>query len=570
MAPRQVRSPYEASQYRLGQRQKAEHEKQANRETSGSRSFDDAVTARTSPDANPAPTELSRSLTALTDAGAILRVPAGGTASLEVSGLQDWHYDDAMFGIAMHGANMALPLTLTRNEPGPDNKAAALTLSPTPPVFMGTVIYRYEKTKAFRSDASSNDKLLLEVEDETIEESMPLPAGKATIQVQETYIGGSVSKVSLLQGLSHDATPQITAILPNTGDGLRISRDDDRSLHQVPRKLVPGDSAETADLADYLNEKVAAGEDRAAFLISSRTDCVLKLDLQITRRRKATGQMGDEASETLTLTPWKPESISPKLPAGDDVTVTLTASPDADGPALTGLREQAMRAACQGVELPRRVSLLQPFTLPGGDGAARRFAGVWLCLSGPPASTETLQIDIKTFAPETQTVGDTLASAKAEISARQMDLEEIGAGLFAQWAAFDAPLEIDVPDLENDLALILSDATGPIPLLECSLTLPQLQPALSRNMGRSDRWVQRRFGHSTKALMFELGETSDAVPATLQVESGAFRQTITITPDADEVTVTLPGQGQIALSANRHLVLDKLHLFSTTTPETLG
>lgn len=569
MAVKKILSPAMRAANQTEKRMRAEKELARRKDLQTAETYQNLVAAQTATNAAPAATQATIAVAALADTGIILRVPAGGRAELTVTGLEGWHYDTAQLTLVPYGRNMALPLTLEKNEPGPNGYAAAHALPLSPPLFIGGIICQYQPALTRSSNVGRRDRLTLTA-DTDISVSMYSVGTGSFDTANSTFIGRHVSKLTLNQLYAHSAAPWITAILPNTGEGLSISRDDDRVLHQVPRKLGNDDSAQSSDLSDYLNEKSEAGESSATFLIGSRTDCVLRLQLSLTRRQLATGLADRDSSGETLLSPWQPEVLVPNLPAGGAGTISLRADMNVEGPALTGLKAPATLLDCQGIHLPPRVSLLQRFHLPGNGDQIRQFSGVWLYLSNPPDKAETLQIDLADFDADTAGPGKLRGTVKADISPRQMDLQPIGDGIFAHWAAFETPITVDIPDLDRQFALVLRDASGPIPLLECAAASAHLSPALSRNLGRSDRWSQRRFGQPAKVLLFELGETTQGIPATLTAQSGAVTTTITFPEDTSDLALTLPSAAQVQLFSNRQITLSDLQISSSTAPETLG
>ncbi len=532
-----------------------------------------AVAAQTAAGAAPAPSEQAVSASDLRAGGTVLRIPAGGTATLRLSDVAGWHYDRAVLRLDPYGRNMALPLTLERSTPGPGTFAAALTYAPSPPLFVGSLVYGYlgaDKT-AGRAKGRGvlvierGDTLEVEVDGAATSLTMSTKATGTPLQTESTYIGGHVSKLTLKQRRAQSPPHRITAILPNTADGLTVAQADDTVLHRVPRKLATGERAETGDLSDYLNAQSRAGAAEAVFRIGARGDCCVSLSLDLTRRRVAEGVQGGAVPEEIALSLWHASALAPNLPAGASVTTTLAAHARPSGPARAGLRAANAVALCQEVSLPPRVSLLQPFRLPAPGTEPRRIAGVWLCLPAPPQSAQSLHVDLAGHDPEAGTLLETRATAKTEISDRQMDLAEIGGGLFAHWVAFDSPAEIDTPDLGAPFALVLRDLSGPVPLLECALTGSALSPALSRDVARSDRWTQRRFGHPAKALVFDLGETGES--ALLTVTAGSETQSVVVPESGTDIALTLPGAPALVLSADRDLTLSDVSLRSASAPE---
>lgn len=565
MAAKKIPGAVEAMERRAKGRKAARDAQARDEQGTSDRSYGDTVAALTAAGAAPAPTETTLTASALDTGEAILRIPAGGTATLRVTEMGGWHYDTATLRFEPYGRNMALPLVLERNTPGPSGFEAARTLAPSPPLFIGALVYGYTAYRKGASDVISADVLELEVEGSAKSLAMGLNTYHTKIPTWEAYIGGAVSKLTLTQKTAHTRTPRVTAILPNSAEGLSVAQEDDRVLHSVPRRLGSGDSAESRDLSGYFNTQSTSGEDTAVLRIGARTDCCVKLTLDITRRRVTEGTLGAPLADPLELSPWQARVLTPALPDGTGVTTTLTARAKPSGPARLGLRTATPLAACQGVMLPPRVSYLQPFRLPDSGQSPRRLAGVWLGLSAPPREAETLFADVAAFDSETLEPGEVRASGKAEISTRQMDLVDIGGGMFAHWMAFDQPLDIDTPELTHTFALILRDLSGPVPLLEAPATgNPALSPALFRNFGRSDRWTQRQFGQAAKVLMFEIGETKDTAVVTL--EAGAVRTSVTVPERGAEISLEVPGALSLMLSADREIVLDAPHLLSRSAP----
>ncbi|WP_342078147.1 hypothetical protein [Yoonia sp. SS1-5] len=527
------------------------------------------VIANTHPDTYGAVTEINTSIDALTSTGAIVRVPAGGSASLTIEGLADWHFDAAALDLDPLGRNMGLPIDLGERQPGPPAYTSGFSYAPSQPLFINQIVYRYGLRPPVLGPLITHSPLNLI---ELAHGGDPLRYFVSAAQpdnsqdTQQGFVGAVVNKITVSEAIQYPADLLLTAIIPNKGDGLSIASADDRVLHQVPRTVLPGDVASSTDLSGYLNDQVAAGTQDATFRISSRTDCVLHIKMRAIRRRVDEGPDTDD----LTLSPWQPTILTPNIPTGTGVEVILTASARASGPALVGLREPVTPDLCQGVRLGSRAALLQPFTLPDSSGAAYRFPGIWLCLTGAPAAPETLKASITTYDPETMTAGDPLATVTTDISDRQIDLADLGNGIFAHWAAFDSPLEIDIPDLTGQFALLLAEASGPIPLIETAVTRPNLKPALSRNFARSDRWSVRNFANSAKALMWELGDDTPGQPGTLTATSGSTTATIIIPDNTTDVSVTLPAASALTLQADRAIALEKIKLNSSTAPDILG
>ena len=119
-------------------------------------------------------------------------------------------------------------------------------------------------------------------------------------------------------------------------------------------------------------------------------------------------------------------------------------------------------------------------------------------------------------------------------------------------------------------ALIVSDVSGPIPLLETALGLPQLLPALSRDFARSDAWVKRSFGHPAKALMFESGEIAEDMPAGLSVQSGGVTRTYLVPSIPTDIKIVVPVDDTLQLRVDREVTLEGITITTAGAMENLG
>lgn len=534
--------------------------------------FDNMVAAQIAPTPRDPQSEVSISIAELAAEGATIRIPAGGVAPLTITGLGDWTYLSASLTISIVGSKMALPLELAQTSPGPEGFFASYDVQFATPTYVHGLVSRYDNLSSARALmlTSYATSLLSVGADEDVGSIAVTPPMQFNAHLpQFDFVGATVHKLSLATLIDFQALPYVTAILPNTAQMLSLSSAEDRVLHQVPLTLGTGDIAETADLADYLNEGVAQADQSALLRLSSRSDCVVHLRLSAHRRYEAEGIMGDPLTAPLTVSPWMSAQIEPVQSVGIAPIVALAAEVKSDGPVQVGLRETS-GAALQGIALPPRAALLQPFTLPGGTDAARRFAGVWLCLSAPPATSETLTMQIAPYDPTTQSAGDPLVTAQAGISERQMDLVPIGDGLFAHWIPFETPWEVDTPDISAAYAVILADLSGPLPLIEVARSSPNLSAAMTRDFARSNRWAQRGFGAVDKALLFELGEIAEGVPAQLTVWSGAAQQSVAVGNAPQDIVVELAQNGPLVFASERAVTVDVVSVRSRSAVDRIG
>lgn len=562
-----VQDPFEFAGKMAKDKKRSRGAIEEKRRRQSSAAYDSLVAAQTAAGAAPAPIESTMPITQMRQSGAVLRVPAGGAARLTLTGLAGWTFSDTHLAIQPYGENVALPLNLPHNTPGPtiDQKtyAAARSLPLSPPLFVKSLIYRYRAKPVRKNGLYELHGIgdLLQVTSDGVDKTYKIASAHPddSQPSQSVFIGGTVSELTVLQASDHTTPFLITAILPNIGDGLSVAAADDRVLHQVPRKLSFGDAATTSDLSETLN----SGEDSVELLIKARSGCALNLSLT-TRRAKTSSGTQDTLADPLIITPWAPVVLRPTPPAAGSFSTTLSGIARVNGPARAGLLEIATRADCQRIQLPPRVSLAQPFSLSNTGNLGRRFSGLWLMLSDAPTHDVTLVAKITRFDPETGP-GETLAKAMVTVPKRQMDLIPVQDGIFAFWAKLETELVIDTPQLADTLAVLISDVSGPVSLLEAPRTNSALMPALWRDFSRSDRWQTRRFGASDKALMFELGETGDH-PARLNVTSDQVTILSNVQIDGDNVSWTLPNSGNIRIFSDREIELKGFSVMSSTEP----
>lgn len=519
------------------------------------------------------PTDVTVSIDTLAEEGVTLRIPAGGVTPITVTDIGDWHYLSAILSMTVPGNKMALALDVVKSSPGQDSDVVTYDVVFDQPLYIKGLLGRF--------DNQSLEDSLYYLKEETADVTFDSPADINVLKLKlplpyndhpavHQYVGAVVNTLSCSLPRMPKTDPRLTAILPNTAEMLSIASGDDRTLHQVPHTLGVGDVAQSADLAEYLNDVREAGDETTQLRLSSRSDCVVTLRLHATRQYRAEGVGNDAADDPLPVSPWTPVSLAPLRPAGHAPVVTVRAEAQADGAARVGLRETASATQAQGIRLPPRTGLLQPFVLSQTGLGPRSFSGVWLCLSGPPEQAEALKVKITQFDPITQSEGEVLATATAAFTDRQMDLTAIGGGVFVQWVAFDQVLEIDTPDIGAHFALLVSAASGPIPLLETRPTLPGLMPALSRDFARSNRWKKRSFGAADKVLMFELGEVADQLDATLIVQSGETIQTVFIGSQPTEMSIDILWTETLILKTDRALQLDMFNVTTQSAVENIG
>lgn len=393
-----------------------------------------------------------------------------------------------------------------------------------------------------------------------------MQSGTATVAVGR--LAENISSVSRTEAPGQN---QIVTIETNEPLGVTVSTAEDRVLHRVPQALAKGQVADLPDLAAAINEGAKGGD--VTLNILAQSNGVLTLSGSLTRRRHATGFVDPAPVPDTALSNWAPLIVTPAGPPGNsaNAVTTLAVTARVSGPVVAGLRQAAAVPARVVLRPHARLHVAQPFNAPVAvDGTPLAVSGLWLFAAAPPEEVARIAVALTEWDASTGAPGAIRAAAQAELPPGQSDYDALPGGLFARWVPFEDEVMIDPPDQGKRMALELSQASGPVALIEAPLSLPTLQRALYRDVRRSNAWSARRFGAAQKALMFELGMPAQSgAPARLTVSSAGGTAHLLVPSEGAGETVTSAPHGPLTLSANAALTLDEITA-ETATPQQEG
>lgn len=437
-----------------------------------------------------APTQAIIDIADLTNSTVHLRVPAGRLAKVTISGLQGLHITDMTLTLQVVGNYMALPLPLNPL-PGSSDSFWATDI----PIFVTSLISR----ASFSKSGSGEMVATVDGQDETLPLCKHLPLCEhLPLSRQKNPICGKLSKIIVREDAPSQTSTRITALVPNVCSGLRLSGVEDQTLHQYPRQLQNAESLTTPDLSDYLNEQSA--NDSATLQLSSLTDCVLVISAEASFHH-------DDEEETpsphsVALYPWHTLYLDAAVSETDAKTRVLL---DAKETGAQPLGFHTSQGTLVGVHIGPRQNLLQPLHLSAPLPDGKEMAGVWLFFNTPPQRQASLDLTLTTFDADQMQNEETLAHAWVNFDPLKDKMQKADDKTWYLWIPFDHPVPAQNLELFDALAIILSDVSQGLDLLERPLTNDQLSPALSRDFMNSDLWRQRRFGSNAKALIFDLG-----------------------------------------------------------------
>ena len=224
--------------------------------------------------------------------GVKLRLTAGQTSKITLTGLADWHFLSASLTLKNPASRHALPL----NDPFEQRTSNYIRVSTfAPPIHAHKLLTEGQNTYGVTLTTSPNFGLSFN------------HSASGNNWVHTRWIDDKVEQietnVAFLPALNHRAA----LILDNAPKGIALSTSEDQILHRIPQELAFDQSAQTPDISATLNG--VQDSDEITLNLLSQSDGVIEISGAFTRIRQATGHTPD--APDYSLSPWAPYTITP-------------------------------------------------------------------------------------------------------------------------------------------------------------------------------------------------------------------------------------------------------------------